>query len=57
MIDKRINGFKVKYSIRGCYPVLQDDDSISMMTLFRNYQCTYDANQNTNLVLRKTSFI
>jgi len=57
VIDVRHNGYNGKYSIADFYPIVQDDGTISAPTLFRNYQRTWEKNQEINLVAKKTPFI
>jgi len=56
VIDIKLNGYRGKYSIKDFYPIVQTDGTISAPTLFKNYQRTWDRNQEINLVLEKTPF-
>jgi len=57
VIDLKLNGYNGKYSIQDYYPILQSDGTICAPTLFKNYQSTWEENQEKNLVAVKTSFV
>jgi UDP-2,3-diacylglucosamine pyrophosphatase LpxH len=57
VLEMQHNGYNGNYSIADFYPVVQRDGTISAPTLFRNFQRTWDKNQEINLVEHKTSFI
>jgi len=57
VVDIKLNGYNGKYSIKDFYPVLQSDGTISAPVLFKDYQRTWDKNQDINRVGVKNSFI